>query len=45
MSHNEAKAGAVALAHIESPDLGKCEEAVILKAFGDVPDEFDYSRS
>ncbi len=42
MVRNEANAGAVALARIESPRLGEFEEAVILKTFGDVPDEFDY---
>ena len=29
MSRDEANAGAVALAHIDSPDLGDFEEAVI----------------
>jgi hypothetical protein len=41
MFHNEANAGAVALAHIDSPDLGDFEEAMILKTFGDVPEDFD----
>jgi hypothetical protein len=44
MSHDEANAGAVALAHIESPRLGEFEEPMILKTFGDVPEEFDCSR-
>ena len=45
MSRNEANAGAVALAHIESPDLGDFEDAVILKTFGDVPEDFDHCRT
>ena len=43
MLRNEANAGAVALARIESPGLGEFEEAVILKTFGEVPDDFDYA--
>jgi hypothetical protein len=39
MSRNEGNAGAVALAHIESPGLGEFEDPLILKTFGDVPDE------
>jgi len=45
MSRNEANAGAVALARIDSPDLGDFDDAVILKTFGVVPDDFDYSRA
>jgi hypothetical protein len=45
MSRNEANAGAVALARIDSPDLADFEDAVILKSFGAVPDAFDCSRS
>jgi hypothetical protein len=41
MVRNEANAGAVALARVESPRLGEFEEPVILKVFGDVPDDFD----
>jgi len=44
MFRNEANAGAVALARIESPDLGDFEEAMILRTFGDVPDDFDCAR-
>ena len=44
MFRNEANAGAVALARIDSPDLGNFEDAVILKTFGDVPEYFDCSR-
>jgi len=41
MVRDEANAGAVALARIESPRLGEFEDAVVLKIFGDVPDDFD----
>lgn len=44
MSRNEANAGAIALAHIESPRVGAFEEALILKTFGEVPDDFDCAR-
>jgi hypothetical protein len=40
MFRSEANAGAVAFAHIDSPDLGNSEDAMILKTFGDVPDDF-----
>jgi hypothetical protein len=40
MFRNEANAGAVALAHIDSPGLGDLEQPMILKTFGDVPDDF-----
>jgi hypothetical protein len=43
MSRNDANAGAVALARIDSPDLGDFEDTMILKTFGDVPDDFDYA--
>jgi hypothetical protein len=43
MSRNEANAGAVALAYVESPSLGEFEKGIILKMFGDVPDDFDYA--
>jgi hypothetical protein len=41
MFRSEANAGAVALARIDSPDLGDFEDAMILKTFGDVPEDFD----
>jgi len=44
MVHNEANAGAVALARIYGPDPHDFEEAMILKTFGDVPEEFGCSR-
>lgn len=42
MYRNEANAGAVALARIDSPDLGEFEDAVVLKTFGDVPDDLRF---
>jgi hypothetical protein len=42
MSRNEANAGAVPVARIDGPDLGDLDHAMILKTFGDVPDDFDY---
>ena len=44
MVHNEANAGAVALARIYGPDPHDFEDAMILKTFGDVPEEFGCSR-
>ena len=43
MVHNEANAGAVALARIDSSCFGDFEDAMILKTFGDVPEEFGCS--
>jgi hypothetical protein len=43
MVHNEANAGAVALARIDSLDLGDVDGAMILKTFGDVPEGFGCS--
>jgi hypothetical protein len=42
MYRSEANAGAVALARIDSPDLGDFEDAMILKTFGDVPDDLQF---
>jgi hypothetical protein len=36
---NEAIAGAVAFSRRGDPDVGEFEDAVILKAFGEVPDD------
>jgi hypothetical protein len=36
---NEVIAGAVAFSRRGSPDVGEFEDAVILKVFGDVPDD------
>jgi hypothetical protein len=40
MSRDETNAGAVAFSRSGSPDVGEFEDAVILKTFGDVPDDF-----
>jgi len=40
MSRNEANAGAVAFSRRGSPDTGDFDDAVVLKSFGDVPDDF-----
>jgi hypothetical protein len=45
MVRNEANAGAVAVARIDNPDLGDFQDAMILKGFGDVPEDFDFARS
>ena len=42
---NEANAGAVAFARIECPDFRDLEDAMILKTFGDVPEDFDCVRT
>jgi hypothetical protein len=42
MSRNEENAGAVALAHVDSPDIGDFEGAVVLKTFGAVPDDLRF---
>jgi len=44
MYRNEANAGAVALARIDSPGIGDFEEAMILKTFGDVLEDFECAR-
>jgi hypothetical protein len=43
MSSNEANAGAVAFSRQGSPDLGEFEDAVILKTFGEVPEDFHFT--
>jgi hypothetical protein len=40
MSRQEANAGAVAFSRSGHPDLGEFEDAVILKTFGEVPEDF-----
>jgi hypothetical protein len=40
MFRDEANAGAVALARIDNPDLDNVRDALILKTFGDVPEDF-----
>ena len=43
MSCNEANAGAVAFSRRGSPEPGEFEDAVVLKTFGDVPDDFHFT--
>jgi hypothetical protein len=40
MFREEANAGAVALARIDDPDIDNVKDALILKTFGDVPEDF-----
>lgn len=40
MSRDKGNAGAVAFSRSGNPNLGEFEDAVILKAFGDVPKDF-----
>jgi hypothetical protein len=40
MFRDKANAGAVALARIDSPDLDNVKDALILKTFGEVPEDF-----
>ena len=42
MSRHDGNAGAVAFSRRTDPNLGDFENAVILKAFGEVPDDFGY---
>jgi hypothetical protein len=44
MVRNGANAGAVALARVDSPGLSDFDDAMILRTFGDVPEEFGCSR-
>jgi hypothetical protein len=44
-SRSETNAGAVAFSRSGSPELGEFDDALILKSFGDVPEDFDCSRS
>lgn len=39
LARREPNVGAVAFSRQGSPDLGEFEDAVILKTFGDVPDD------
>jgi hypothetical protein len=43
MSGNEANAGAVAFSWQGSPEVGEFEDAVILRTFGEVPDDFHFT--
>ena len=40
LAGKDTNAGAVAFSRQSMPDLGEFEDAVILKTFGDVPDDF-----
>jgi hypothetical protein len=40
MSRHRANAGAVAFSRRGDPNLGEFDDAAILKAFGDVPEDF-----
>ena len=44
MFRDKANAGAAALARIDDPDLDNAKDAIILKTFGDVPEDFDCAR-
>lgn len=45
MSANESNAGAVAFSRSGDANLGEFEDAVILKSFGEVPDDFTESQT
>jgi hypothetical protein len=45
MSCHQSNAGAVALSRSGDPSLGEFENAVILKTFGDVPEDFGTPES
>lgn len=45
MASNQANAGAVAFSRSGDANLGEFEDAVILKAFGQVPDDFRETRA
>lgn len=40
MAADKTNAGAVAFSRRGDPNIGEFEDAVVLKAFGEVPDEF-----
>jgi hypothetical protein len=42
LAARETNAGAVAFSRQGNPDLGEFDDAVILRAFGDVPDDFRF---
>ncbi len=42
MSRDEAHAGAIAFSRRGDPNIGEFEDAVILKSFGEVPNDFGY---
>jgi hypothetical protein len=42
---NKANAGAVAFSRQGNPDIGEFEDAVVLKTFGQVPDDFGLAQT
>jgi len=42
LASTKGNAGAVAFSRQGSPELGEFEDAVVLKTFGDVPDDFRF---
>jgi hypothetical protein len=44
MAFNEANAGAVAFSRSGDPNVGEFEDAVVLKTFGQVPEDFTESQ-
>ena len=44
MAFNQANAGAVAFSRSGDPNVGEFDDAVILKTFGEVPEDFTDSR-
>jgi hypothetical protein len=42
MSRREVNAGAVAFSRRGDPNLGDFEDAIVIKTFGEVPDDFGY---
>ena len=45
LASDKANAGAVAFSRSGDPNLGEFEDAVILKIFGEVPDDFGTPQS
>jgi hypothetical protein len=41
MAHSAQNVGAVAFSRRGNPDVGEFDDAVILKTFGEVPEDFD----
>jgi hypothetical protein len=41
LAANEGNAGAIAFSRRGNPDIGEFDDAVVLKTFGEVPDDFD----
>jgi hypothetical protein len=43
MARDAANAGAVAFSRKGDPNIGEFDDAVVLKAFGEVPDDFGHA--